>query len=271
MTGAVSGRARRFLLCALLLLPLPRPLPALAARHPERTPAKRDAVAGGTHWRFTTAHGAVHVWRPGGFRAKTAGVVVYIHGYNLSVDQGWERFKLAEQFKASVQNALFVVPEAPASSEQKVHWESLAELLREVARQTKQPLPRGHVVAMGHSGAYRTLASWLDHRWLDHLILLDALYANEPQFEAWISTDERAEQRKLILIGSDTRARNEALLKRLPFAARAKKIPEAATDLTRKERRARCLYLASQYGHNEMIANGKVIPLLLRLTRLRKL
>ena len=38
-----------------------------------------------------------------------------------------------------------------------------------------------------------------------------------------------------------------------------------------RERRAKLLYIRSQYDHYSMITNKKVIPLLLRLTRLEKL
>lgn len=230
-----------------------------------------QSLAGGLHWRLRTAQGAVHVWRPGGYRRERAGLVVYVHGHNLRVDQAWDGFRLAEQFRASNQNALFVVPEAPGSSEQRVHWPSLGALAREVARRTRQGLPGGHWVAAGHSGGFRSLAAWLEHPRLDHLILLDALYADEAKFEAWLTQGGRAAQHRLFLVAADTRGRCDRFVKSLPFAVRRQGIPAAPGELTRRQRRARLLYLTSQYNHNQLAQNGKVLPLLLRLTSLRAL
>jgi hypothetical protein len=228
-------------------------------------------VAGGLHWRLTTARGPVHVWRPSAYRAQSGGIVLYLHGYNIRVDQAWDTFKLAEQFRASQQNAIFVVPEAPTSTGEDLPWPDLGSLLRAVAHGTRLRLPRGHVVALGHSGAFRTLAAWLQHKWLDHVILLDALYAHEAIFEHWLASDPKREQHKMVIVASDTRANSEAFVGRFRFAARRKQVPEAFTDLTSRERHARLLYFMSQYRHNEMISNGKVIPLVLRTTRLRRL
>src|SRR6185503_17480091 len=90
--------------------------------------AASDVVAGGRHVRFETEHGAVHVWRPRGYDRATAGIVVYVHGYFTDVDKAWEEHALAEQFAASRQNALFIVPEAPAGKAEEVRWMKLAEL-----------------------------------------------------------------------------------------------------------------------------------------------
>jgi hypothetical protein len=267
---AVAGLA-----CLALLAARGGAAPGLAAKHDD-TPAtvsavKRDEAAGGQHWRLATARGPIHVWRPPGYRARSAGIVLYVHGYNIRVDQAWEVFKLAQQFHDSRQNALYIVPEAPTGSGDRVKWPTLARLLRAVARGTRLALPRGHVVAVGHSGAFRTLASWLDHRYLDHVILLDALYANDAEFESWIDSGPRAAQHKLTIVAQDTRGQSEAFARRLRHAAMRKTIPASVAELSRRERRARVLYLRSQYGHNEMVQNGRVIPLLLRATRLRLL
>jgi hypothetical protein len=267
----------RILALALIACAAPaaaRPAPGEAKQ--DLTPApvtsiKRDLLADGQHFRLTTPRGPIHVWRPPGYRARNAGIVLYVHGYNINVDQAWELFKLATQFRESKQNALFIVPEAPLGRDDKVKWPALGRLLQTVARATKLTLPRGHVVAIGHSGAFRTLACWLDYRWLDHVILLDALYANDAEFEHWIDIDPRKEQRKMVIVAEDTRAKAEAFAKKLKHAARRKGIPASATELLKRERRARVLYLDSQYKHNEMVQNGKVIPLLLRTTRLRLL
>jgi len=194
--------------------------------------------------------------------------VLHVHGYHQTVDQAWERYHLAEQFRASGQNALFIVPGAPASREERVRWTSLARLLQTVARQTRVAVPRGLVVAMGHSGAFRTIVAWLDYPWLRQVILLDALYANEKELEYWLEIGPRHEQHRMFIVAEDTRAKSEAFVAGVPHAVKRARIPAEVGELSRRERRARLLYLDSQYKHDAIVASGKVIPLLLRLTQL---
>src|SRR5204863_9327666 len=63
-----------------------------------------ESEAGGTHIRIETSSGPVHVFRPAGFDRKTAGVVVYVHGYYTHIDDAWREHKLADQFAASRRN-----------------------------------------------------------------------------------------------------------------------------------------------------------------------
>ena len=39
---------------------------------------------------------------------------------------------------------------------------------------------------MGHSGAFRTVMQWVDHRLVEQIILLDAMYAGERAFDEFI-------------------------------------------------------------------------------------
>src|ERR1700690_1207535 len=82
---------------------------------------KEDTVAGGKHWRIVTSAGAVHVWVPADYSRDTAGTVIYVHGYWTNADGAWRDHELARQFKASHQNAMFVVPDAPAGNEDSVN------------------------------------------------------------------------------------------------------------------------------------------------------
>jgi hypothetical protein len=232
---------------------------------------KRETLEGGDHWHLVTAKGRIHVWRPPGYRRKSAGIVLYVHGYHITADQSWSVHRLAEQFKASRQNALFLVVDGPTSREDKVRFPDLGKLLQLVRQATHLTLPRGHVVAIGHSGGFRTLVEWLPYTWLDHLILLDALYANEKIFEAWLTTAEKFAWHRMFLVGSDTRAKCEAFLKQLRIGSKRKPIPLEHSGFTRRERGARLLYLDSQYEHTQIVSGRKVIPLLLRLTRLKRL
>lgn len=227
-----------------------------------------DKVEGGTHWRIKTAEGAVHVWIPAGYDRATAGTVVYVHGYWTDADGAWRDHKLAKQFRQSNQNALFVVPDAPSNNDESVKWPALTDLRKALA-QANIRIPDGPTIVMGHSGAFRTVMQWTDHRLIEQIILLDALYGGEKAFDEYIATGKRADEHKLIVVGSDTALASSGFAKKYPFAAVRDKMPSGA--FTKRERRSRLLYIRSQYGHMEIVTGGKVIPKLLRLTHLKAL
>lgn len=235
-----------------------------------RLDKKEDIVLGGKHWRIKTAQGAVHVWAPPGYDRETAGTVVYVHGYFTDADGAWRDHELAKQFKASRQNALFIVPDAPAGNDQHVRWPALSDLRRAVTRANIK-LPGGAIVVVGHSGAFRTVMEWVDHRQVDHIILLDALYSGEAAFDEFIHSGKRADQHKLIVIGADTAQDSAGFVKKYKFARAREKMPPALDGFTKAERRVRLLYIRSQYDHMSIVTSQKVIPLLLRLTRLKAL
>lgn len=235
-----------------------------------RLEKSEDTLLDGRHWRIKTAQGAVHVWVPPGYDRATAGTVVYVHGYWTDADGAWREHELARQFKLSRQNAMFIVPDAPASRDQGVHWPALTDLRRAVARANIK-LPDGPVVVMGHSGAFRTVMQWVDHRLVDQIILLDAMYAGEYAFDEFIKSGKRADEHKLIVIGADVAQNSAAFASRYKFAVAREKLPDSIGGFTKEERRAKLLYVRSQYDHYTMIKNRKVIPMLLRLTRLTKL
>ena len=58
----------------------------------------------------------MHVWVPPSYDRATAGTVVYVHGYWTDADGAWRDYSLARQFRASHQNALFIVPDAPSAT-----------------------------------------------------------------------------------------------------------------------------------------------------------
>ncbi|HEX4492149.1 MAG TPA: hypothetical protein VH914_13155 [Acidimicrobiia bacterium] len=229
---------------------------------------KEDTVAGGRHWRIKTAEGAVHVWIPPGYDRETAGTVVYVHGYWVDADAAWRDYDLAKQFKASHQNAMFIVPDAPASNDDAVNWPALTDLRRAVTRANIH-LPDGPVVVMGHSGAFRTIMQWVDHRLVDQIILLDAMYAGESAFDEYIDSGKHADEHKLIVVGANTAQASEAFVDKYKFAVAREKMPDTASDFSKKERRAKLLYVRSQYEHMQIVTSGKVIPVLLHLTPLK--
>ena len=225
-----------------------------------------SSLEGGMHWRCKTPKGPIHIWIPSGYQRATAGVVVYVHGYHVNVDQAWRRFQLAKQFRQSKQNAIFIAPEAPKKPSDKVVWDALTDLRKAVAKCNIR-LPDGSWVIMGHSAAYRTVRGWVDHRRIAQMILLDALYSGQDEFQEFIEMKGK----KLILISTETSERSHDFIKKIPFAVKRKRFPKSYTEFSRNQKRARMLYIKSQYSHHNMIANQKVIPLILRITPLRLL
>ena len=115
--------------------------------------------------------------------------MVYVHGLFTRVDQAWHDHHLATQFAASGANALFIVPEAPEAADEPPAWTDLESLISTALSRAHLRRPPGPLVAVGHSGAYRTLAEWLGDPELHTLILIDALYGKEDEFRAWLDAD----------------------------------------------------------------------------------
>jgi hypothetical protein len=229
-----------------------------------------DTVAGGKHWRVKTKAGAVHVWVPPDYDRTSAGTVIYVHGYWTDADGAWKDHGLARQFRASRQNALFIVPDAPSSNDDSVKWPALKDLRKAIAR-ANIVMPDGPVVVMGHSGAFRTVMQWVDHLRVEQIILLDAMYAGDSAFDEFIGTGKRADEHKLIVVGADTAQGSAGFAKQYKFAVAREKMPASDADFTKRERRAKLLYIRSQFDHMSIVTSRKVIPLLLRLTSLKSL
>ena len=229
-----------------------------------------DKVAGGTHWRIRTRAGSVHVWIPPGYDRATAGTVVYVHGYWTDSDGAWREHALARQFRASRQNALFIVPDAPRDNEDSVKWPALKDLRHAISR-ANIIMPDGPVIVMGHSGAFRTVMQWVDHKLVQQIVLLDAMYAGESAFDEFIGRGKRADAHKLVVVGADTAQGSESFMKKYSFAVAREKVPSSYDGFTKREKHAKLLYIRSQFGHMSLVTSGKVIPVLLRLTPLRSL
>ena len=224
-------------------------------------------VAGGEHWRLQTPGGRVHVWQPAGYEPLTAGIVLYVHGFSTDVDAAWERQKLARQFEASRRNAVFVVPEAPTSSQDPVRWPSLNTLLTTVGSQLALTWPSGPLVVVGHSGAHRTIVHWLKAPEVSQVVLLDAVYGEGmvEALRAWLL----AGRGRLILVDTAATAKNaERVVQGLPRVVRHAAVPKSGAYFTSADRSAQVVYLRSQYGHSEMVNEGKAIAPLLGVTAL---
>lgn len=233
-----------------------------------RLDKREDTVLGGRHFRITTSRGAVHVWVPPDYVRETAGTVIYVHGYYTDADGAWRDHDLAKQFKASHQNAMFIVPDAPAGNDDDVKWPALKDLRRAVTRANIH-LPDGPVVVIGHSGAFRTVMQWVDHRLVDQIILLDALYAGERAFDEFIASGKRADDHKLIVVAASTAEESSSFARRYRFAVARERMPSSAGGFSRRERGAKLLYIRSQFDHMAIVTSGRVIPTLLRVTPLK--
>ncbi|MBL0215334.1 MAG: alpha/beta hydrolase [Myxococcales bacterium] len=256
---------------ARLSNPTPRTIrPRIKDDGESRLDKQEDTVAGGRHFRIKTAQGAVHVWFPENYDRETAGTVVYVHGYWTDADGAWRDYGLARQFRASKQNAMFVVPDAPSNNDESVQWPALSDLRRAVSRANIK-IPDGPVVVMGHSGAFRTVMQWVDNRVVDQIILLDALYAGESAFDEFIKSGKRAEDHKLIVVAANTAQESKAFATKYKFAVAREKMPDSVGGFTKRERGAKLLYVRSQYEHMQIVTSRKVIPMLLRVTPLKAL
>lgn len=227
-------------------------------------------VAGGSHWRIRSDNGPIHVWIPPGYDRATAGTVIYVHGYYVDADQAWRQHKLAQQFRKSRQNAMFLVPEAPRSNDDRVYWDSLAELKKAVGRAGIR-MPDGPTIALAHSGGFRTIAHWVDNRLLAQVVLLDAMYGKQSAFDDFIDSGKHAQHHKMVIVAAHTAEQSRDFARRFRYAAVRDRIPDSYEQLTARERRTKLLYLRSQYGHGSIVSGGKVLPLVLRLTPLARL
>jgi hypothetical protein len=226
--------------------------------------ASTDASAGARHIRIETRHhGPIHVWVPDGYDPARAGVVVYVHGYFADVDDAWKQYGLARQFAKSGIDAVFIAPEAPTGPSDAVSWSSLAELLDRVDDDID--LPDGPLIAVGHSGAHRTLSEWLDDPNLDTVVLLDALYGKVDELKDWL---EESDDHRLIDVSVLTRPWAEELHAQLPDTVVFNGFPSRKSGRMRGAREARVIHVRSHLGHMPLVTGGVALPLTLRALRL---
>lgn len=182
---------------------------ALASR-----PLHAVPLHGGRAARVVGPQGPVHLWIPRGYARATAATIVYVHGYFVDADGAVRGHRLFEAFARSRRNAVFVVPEAPASRREEVYAPALGPLVRAACADVRLAVPDGPWLAVGHSGAYRTLLRWLDEPRLDAIVLLDAAYGDVAPFTAWA----RGPERRLVVVSAVTRERSRALVAAFPRA-----------------------------------------------------
>jgi hypothetical protein len=225
-------------------------------------PQLAAAVNAGSSWRIEGPRGPIRVWRPAGYHADGAATVVYVHGFYNDVDSAWREHQLPEQFARAGINATFIAVEAPSSGRQGVFYSVLAEVLQTVERETASPRASGPLVAVGHSGAFRTLMAWLDEPLLTNIILLDALYGENDIFTEWYNASN---QHRLVNVGDDTLRWTEVMAMDIEDTVTVDYFPTESAQWSKAARDARHLYVRSQFGHMQIVTAGVAIPLLLRL------
>lgn len=245
---------------------LPAGAPGAAA--PRRALTAEEAVRAGKHLRLALDQGPVHVWIPSGYHPDGAATVVYVHGYYDSVDEAWTNHRLPEQFALSGLNALFIAPEAPEGIGVPVHFPDLLGLVQEVEARAGVWRGTGPLVAVGHSGAYRTLERWLAEPLLEIAILVDSLYGDQDVFAEWLA---QSPQHRVVAVGDDTVRWTEELATMVEGTVIADRFPLAPEDWTQEQRAARHLSVRSQFGHMAQVTEGVALPLLLRLVPVPRL
>ena len=73
-------------------------------------------------------------------------------------------------------NAIFITPKTPITQHVPINYPNLGELLQIIEDKTGVQRGAALTVAIGHSGAFRTLQTWLDEPLLDQLVMIDAMY-----------------------------------------------------------------------------------------------
>jgi hypothetical protein len=235
---------------------------------PAETGPIASAVAAGRHVRIDGPRGPIHVWIPASYHADTGATILYVHGYFDDADTAWTGHQLPEQFALSALNAIFIVPEAPIAQKTPINYPDLGELLRLVEDKTGAIRGAALTVAVGHSGAFRTLQTWLDEPLIDQLVMVDAMYGDEDLIVGWYKASPR---HRLISLGEDTVLGTESLASKIPETFTMNRVPPAYELWPPQARTAKHLYVRAQYQHMPLVTEGIVLPSLLRLLPVERL
>jgi hypothetical protein len=264
----VSAGAGLATLAALVWLGAAIAGEAARAPAPDVVDPVATAVAAGRHVRIDGPRGPIHVWIPASYHADTGATVIYVHGYFDDADTAWTGHQLAPQFALSALNAVFVVPEAPVAQKVPINYPDLGELLRLVEDATGVTRGAALTVAVGHSGAFRTLQAWLDEPLLDQLVMIDAMYGDEDAITGWVKASPR---HRLIFVGEDTLLATESVADKLPETVTIDRVPPTYDTWPAAARTARSVYVRAQYLHMPLVTEGLVLPSLLRLLPVEQL
>ena len=216
----------------------------------------------GKHIRFGTPDkGPVHVWRPLSYRPQGASIVVYLHGFYSTADSAFFEHRLATQFRDSGRNAIFIVPEVASWRTDPTFWDDLEALLTQTFDRTKIKRPDGPVMVVAHSGAYRNTVEWLSHPKLKQVVLLDALYGGDKEFQSWLET-AAVPGKQLVMVAFETAQRTDWFLRMHPTAVKLDDVPYLYDRLPKMN--APVIYFSSdRFDHMAIVTDGRVLPFLL--------
>lgn len=209
--------------------------------------------------------------------------VIHFHGWRNTVAGTLAQFKLIEQFIASNKDAILIVPEgprdAPDSGGGKLEdpdgfknfiAEAVALLQQRGALASNATV--GEVILSGHSGGYQVISSIVTHGGLTDRVrevwLFDGLYAQTDKFLAW------AEQTggRFLNIYTDaggTKKQTEAMIATLKQKGKS---PWSTTDravLPRELKAHRYIFLHTDLGHNEVLAQRRTFQQFLETSGLK--
>jgi hypothetical protein len=159
---------------------------------------------------------------------------------------------------------VFIAIEAPSGDGKPVKWTDLDELLATVFAETGLAHPLGPVIAVGHSGAYRTLETWLGDPMLDELALIDADYDAVEPFSEWLRASP---SHRIVEVTEDTVQWSEEMQRDTADLSPVMldRFPVDAHDWPADARTTRLLTIRAQWRHMELVTNGIVLPMLFRL------
>lgn len=212
---------------------------------------------------------SVMVIVPKGFKAaKTLDVVVYLHGWNNSIDTATAQFRIAEQFAESGKNAVLVFPEGPRFApdsfggklEDSCGLQRLLAETLEIIRRTKNINGKlGNVILAGHSGAYRAIAFMLLRGGVPvrEVWLLDALYGQTEKFAHWLDHDCKQQKGRFIASytdGGGTKAECEKLMEDLAAWKIPFRLAEEQSLMEQDLKRSNVLFIHTDLSHNDVIA-----------------
>ncbi len=212
---------------------------------------------------------SVMMFVPKDFKAaKTLDVVVYLHGWNNSIDTATAQFRITEQFAESRKNAVLIFPEGPRFAPDSFGGKLedscglqrlLAETVETLHRTKNIKVRLGNVILAGHSGAYRAISYMLLRGGVPvrEVWLFDALYGQTEKFAHWLEIDCKRLHGRFVNIytdGGGTKAETEKLMEdlsawKLPFCAREEQ------SLTQQNlKRSSVLFIHTDLSHNDVIA-----------------
>jgi hypothetical protein len=270
-TGTVIGER---LIVGMKSAPFPHPKRSAGHTYDGKTyPAE-------AHYRDSS----VMMFVPKGFKAaKTLDVVVYLHGWNNSIDTATAQFRIVEQFAESRKNAVLIFPEGPRFAPDSFGGKLedscglqrlLAETMETLHRTKSINAKLGNVLLAGHSGAYRAISYMLLRGGVPvrEVWLFDALYGQTEKFAHWLETDCKRLRGRFINIytdGGGTKVETEKLMEDLtawnvPFRA-LEESNATKQDFTRSS----AIFIHTDLSHNDVIARRSQFRLYLETSCLR--